>query len=179
VLSAYKDPIGFGLYFEPAYGPRESELEGKLLLQKNFFEDRLILAMNLNFEWEWEKKTGNLNADEPEPPTTEHESQFELQLGASYLFAPGWRAGLEYRNVNHYVGHTIFSSSNKEWQASFFGPNIHYSSKDWWVTLTALMQLSNAKGYNEEFQENIVGGRVYGDAATRWDGVRLRMGYNF
>jgi hypothetical protein len=41
------------------------------------------------------------------------------------------------------------------------------------------MQLSNAKGYNEEFQENIVGGRVYGDAATRWDGVRLRMGYNF
>jgi hypothetical protein len=179
ILSAYKDPLGFGVYFEPAYGPRESELEGKLLFQKNFLEDRLVFAMNLNFEWEWEKKTGKLDPEGPEAATTERESNFELQLGASYLFVPGWRAGLEYRNVNHYVGHTLFSQSNKEWQASFLGPNIHYGAKDWWMTLAALMQLRNAKGYNEEFQENIVSGRVYGDAATRYGGIRMRVGYNF
>ena len=168
VLSAYKDPIGFGLYFEPAYGPRESELEGKLLFSKHFLEDRLVLAMNLNFEWEWEKKTGNLLAEEPEFPTTERESEFELQLGASYLFAPGWRAGVEYRNVYHYVGHTIFSSSNKEWQAQFLGPNIHYGSKDWWMTLTALMQLTNAKAYNEEYR-----GEHRGRSRVRWRGDTL------
>ena len=177
--SPYKDPFGFALYFEPAWGPRESELEGKLLFQKNFLDDRLVLAANLIFEWEWEKKTGNLNGEEPEFPTTERESQFELALGASYLFAPGWRAGLEFRNVHHYVTHNLFSQSNKEWQASFLGPNIHYASKDWWMTLTALAQLPVARAYNEEYEENIVNSRVYGGAATRWEGIRFKVGYLF
>jgi len=39
VLSPYKHPIGLALYFESAVGDQETELEFKLLLQKNWFED--------------------------------------------------------------------------------------------------------------------------------------------
>lgn len=42
------DPIGMALYFEPKWGPRNKELEFKLILQKNFFDDRLIWATNFN-----------------------------------------------------------------------------------------------------------------------------------
>src|SRR5262249_8384114 len=50
ILSPYKDPIGLALYFEPAVGDQETELEWKILLQKNWFEDRLVWALNLNYE---------------------------------------------------------------------------------------------------------------------------------
>jgi hypothetical protein len=73
----------------------------------------------------------------------------------------------------------LFNQSNKEWQASFLGPNIHYASKDWWMTLTALTQLPVARAYNDEYQENIVNSRVYGGAATRWEGIRFKVGYLF
>src|SRR5260221_5496809 len=46
VLSPYKDPIGLALYIEPSWGPDKRELEGKLILQKNFLEDRLMWALN-------------------------------------------------------------------------------------------------------------------------------------
>src|SRR5256714_11290571 len=41
LLSPYKDPIGLALYFEPSVGDQETELEWKILLQKNWLEDRL------------------------------------------------------------------------------------------------------------------------------------------
>jgi len=55
VLSPYKNPIGLAFYFEPAIGDQESELEWKVLLQKNWLEDRLVWALNVNYELEFEK----------------------------------------------------------------------------------------------------------------------------
>jgi hypothetical protein len=181
LLSPYKDPFGFALYLEPTWGSQESELEAKLLFQKNFLDDRLVLAANVIFEWSREKKTGGFGLPPDDPgaaPSTEKETQFEVALGASYLFAPGWRAGIEYRNVNHYAGAYSFSNSNKEWQASYLGPNIHYGSKKWWITFTALGQLPAGHAYNEEFQENTVNRRVYGSGGTRY-AFRMRLGVYF
>src|SRR5438477_147091 len=48
LLSPYKDPIGLALYFEPSVGDQETELEWKILLQKNWLEDRLVWALNVN-----------------------------------------------------------------------------------------------------------------------------------
>jgi len=181
LLSPYKDPFGFALYLEPTWGNAgNNELEAKLLFQKNFLDDRLILAANVTAEWEREVQTGNpaLPPDDPEAsPRIEKETQLEFGLGASYLFAPGWRAGIEYRNVNHYAGAYSFSSDNKEWQASYLGPNIHYASKKWWVTFTALGQLPAGHGHGD-FQENIVGDRVYGSGGTRY-AFRMRLGVFF
>ena len=56
VLSPYKNPIGLDFYFEPAVGDQETELEWKVLLQKNWVEDRLVWALNINYELEFEKE---------------------------------------------------------------------------------------------------------------------------
>lgn len=181
LLSPYKDPFGFALYLEPAWGSQESELEAKLLFQKNFIDDKLVLVANVIGEWEREKQTGNPNLPPDDPgssPRTEKETQFEFALGASYMFAPAWRAGLEYRNVNHYAGAYSFSNSNREWQASYLGPNVHYASKNWWVTFTALAQLPAGHGYTEEYQVNTVDHRVYGNGGTRY-AFRMRLGVYF
>ena len=65
LLSPYKHPFGLALYFEPAVGDQETELEWKILLQKNWFEDRLVWALNVNYELEYEKEEdGDGNAME-------------------------------------------------------------------------------------------------------------------
>ena len=56
LISPYKAPIGLALYFEPSVGDQETELEWKILLQKNWLEDRLVWALNINYELEFEKE---------------------------------------------------------------------------------------------------------------------------
>lgn len=130
VLSPYLDPVGLAFYVEPAIGKDERELEFKALLQKNFLEDRLILAANLILEYEWEREHGDW----------EHESAFEISLGASYRFAPGWFAGAEFLNENGYEGH-ILGGAKAETNAYFAGPTLHYAAEKWWATASLLAQL--------------------------------------
>src|SRR5690242_20102652 len=42
-LSPYTDLFGAALYFEPSIGPRTYEMETRLILQKNFLDDKLVL----------------------------------------------------------------------------------------------------------------------------------------
>lgn len=130
VLDPYTQPLGLALYFEPAIGADERELEFKLLLQKNLLEDRLILAANINLEYEWER----------EPGGWEHASALEFYLGASYRVAPGWFAGVEFLNENAYDGH-ILGTAHAETNAYFAGPTLHYATENWWATLAVLTQL--------------------------------------
>jgi hypothetical protein len=62
--SPYKDPVGIALFVEPEYALTDSpsgdkflewEIETRLLVQKNFSEDRLIAVLNLTNETEWER----------------------------------------------------------------------------------------------------------------------------
>jgi len=129
VLNPLTDPIGFGLYFEPSIGDDERALEFKLLFQKNFMEDRLILAANLNLELEWEHDDV---LDEWEPA-----SAFEIYLGIAYQFAPGWFGGVEFLNENGFEDHLKHAVDN----AFYFGPTIHYGSQRWWATLGVFAQL--------------------------------------
>jgi hypothetical protein len=45
LLSPYKDPLSLALYFEPSVGDQETELELKILLQKNWLEDPACLGV--------------------------------------------------------------------------------------------------------------------------------------
>jgi hypothetical protein len=64
LLSPYKAPLGLALYFEPSLGDQETELEWKILLQRNWLEDRLVSALNINYELEFEKEEeGELEGD--------------------------------------------------------------------------------------------------------------------
>lgn len=167
ILSPYKDPIGLALYIEPTYGPKKRELEGKIILQKNFLDDQLIWAANLTAAIEQEKFSGRW----------EKESELELTMGLAYRFAPGWHAGAEYRNHREFEGYG-FSTAKRTHSAHFLGPSLHYASRSWWVTGTFLMQLPYATAYSPNQQGHIVNGRIFGEEHERRE-LRLKVGFPF
>jgi len=167
LLSPYKDPIGLALYVEPTYGPKKRELEGKIILHKNFLDDRLVWAGNFSAAQEHEKFHGEW----------EREGELEFTTGVAYRFAPRWHAGVEYRNHRGYGG-SSFSKANRNYSASFFGPSLHYAEKSWWLTASFLNQLGNAKGYTDQAREDIIGGRFYGEHHERNE-LRVKAGFSF
>jgi len=122
ITNPVTSPIGIGLYLEPTIGKNKNEIEARLLLQSNFIDDRLILAGNVVVANEQLKFIGNGNVPE---------SMLDFLVGASYRFAPKWSAGVEARFHNDYSSYNL---QNQVQKATFVGPNIHYASKDWWVT---------------------------------------------
>ena len=143
LLSPYVDPVGLALYVEPSFGKFKNELETKLIMQKNFLDDRLVFGYNLTLAPEWEKKTGDPTADPASAEfnaRTEKVTELVHSFGVSYRFAPGWSAALEARNHREYAGHSL-KSGNREFTAWNVGPTLHYASKSWWVTATWLPQL--------------------------------------
>ena len=139
VLSPYTDPVGLALYLEPSWGKFKNELETKLILQKNFLDDRLVLGYNLTLAPEWEKKEDG----------TEKVTELIHSFGISWRFAPGWSTGLEARHHREYEGHSI-SRRNREFTAWNLGPTIHYASKSWWFTATRLPQLRASRCFTED-----------------------------
>ena len=167
LMSPFKDPFGLAAYVEWTHGPRTTELELKAIVQKNLMDDQLVLAANLAVELEDENWSGLGN---------EEESKIELSGGASYRFAPGWRAGLEVRNERGYKGHTL-SASDRDYSAWFGGPNISYAGERWFMTVGYLTQLPFATAYSDAAKVEMVDHRVY--KSTEKVNFRVKLGYNF
>ena len=180
LLSPYVDRIGVALYSELTYGKRRQEWENKLILQKNFLDDRLVWVGSFNLNFEREIATGDPNAD-PESIEFQRrwtkENELEFISGISYRFAPNWFAGGEYRHRYEHNGWT-FSSAQRERSSNFFGPNLHFADQKWFFTLTWLHQLPNARCYNADDCSQIVGGRSYGGEHEKNE-VRLKVGFPF
>lgn len=124
------DPIGIGVYFEYAGGPHEHELEGKLLLQKNF--GQLIVAYNLILANEWEQ--------EEDHGHWEKAGEFSQTLGVSYQVSPKLSFG----------GELVHKVEFPEWETRedhqlYMGPNVAYRSKGWWVVFTPTYQITNIR----------------------------------
>jgi hypothetical protein len=113
-LNPYFDPIGLAVYFEPTFGDNTRELEAKLLLQKNFFNDNLRLAANINFEDRWERNAG----------TWEKGSAIEFFAGAAHNITPDFSVGAEFNNENDYTG--LFGSHHLATDAYYLGPTVEY-----------------------------------------------------
>ncbi len=122
-------PVGVGLYLEPTFGQFGNSVEARVLLQSNFLDDRLVTAINLVAEVEKITYTGG-------DPI--QESQFDILYGVTYNFAPQWTAGFEGRFHNDFQGYRFDTHTQ---QANFIGPNLHYATKDWWVTAAWRYQL--------------------------------------
>jgi len=164
-LSPYKDGIGLAVYLEPGFarysgtdGEREEKrsLEAKLLLQKNFMDDKLVWIANLTGEQEWEREPGE---DE-----WEKEFEFEVSSGLSYRIAPGWNLGGEGRYTS------VYEDGEREKWAMFAGPTVHYASKKWWATLSFQKQIAG--------DPNIRSGSLNLGSYTDRE-IRLKLGYNF
>jgi len=165
VLSPYKDPLGLALYFEPEIGDQETELEWKILLQKNWFDDRLVWALNINYGLEYEKSAEG---------GFERDGMLEFFTGTSYRFVQNWSGGLEFWNHHEFANATVHEHS-----AYFLGPTLHYGGKGWWATLGFLHQLPIGQAFSHENKEFAAhDGYILGGEHEKYY-VRLRVGFNF
>lgn len=162
LMNPYTDGFGLGIYIEPAIGPHSQELEFKVLGQKNFLDDRLVLAANIATESEHESFYG----------VSENASTLDLLVGASYRFAPGWFAALEFRNHREFEGNLF---KTPEHSAYFAGPTLHYAAESWWMTVGWRHQLPVVQTFNAEQTAAVKNGRIYGGEHAR-DEFMLRVG---
>jgi hypothetical protein len=163
LLSPYTDPIGLAVYLEPAIGPDRRELEGRLILHKNFLDDHLVFAANLLVAPEWERQTGNPTADPSDPGSRarwESSVDVDFTTGLTYRLGDGWWAGPEFRNHRVFKG---LGFSHPQTSSFFLGPSAHYSQQRWWATLTVMPQLPIAKAYDDESRGEMVHHRNYGE----------------
>ena len=138
VFNPYQDRVGLSLYFEPGYrtikrvgGGRqdELELETKLIVQKNFLENRLLAVFNYTIEPELEKESGE-----------DWESGLAMDWGAglSWRIAPNWFVGAEARLDTEFADSDL---DQAEFLTLFAGPTVHYSGEHFYATLTVLPQV--------------------------------------
>ncbi len=125
------DFLGSALYLEAVAGESSMELEGKLLLQKNF--GPLRVAYNLVLEAEWEGDSfGHFQ---------ERAGEFAQTLGISYDINKKFSVGAE---VLHEI--PLPNWSHTEASNLFVGPNASVRFGRVFVTATALFQVSNVEG---------------------------------
>ncbi len=138
LLSPFKDGAGLALYLEPEVSARDAEtgedvaergVEMRVILQKDFLEDRLAVVANLAAEPEWEKDHGN----------SKKELWTELSAGASYRVRPRLALGLE---LVHRAQYPDMNAGRQGLYALYAGPNLHYGGDKFWLTATALPQIA-------------------------------------
>jgi hypothetical protein len=167
VLSPFKDPIGLAFRMETGYlshddvggfDQEEILVAPMVIIQKNFLDDTLILALNLGAEWAWGKQ-----------PAEEYnkEISFDGALGLSYRFAPNWYAGAEARIRSEYP---LFDLGFREHTAVFVGPALHYGGEKFWVTASWGYQ-AWGRGVDEPH------GSTFAEEAQHE--FRLKIGFNF
>lgn len=156
-LNPYFDPIGLAVYFEPTFGDNTRELETKLLLQKNFFNDTLRTAVNLNFEDIWEREEGVWNRG----------SAAEFFAGAAYNLTPEWSIGMEFDNENDFEG--LFGAARAATDAYYLGPTISYVGLPFTILMGAQFQMPWASDHSSTH------GGVRGGYLA--DGERTRLAF--
>jgi hypothetical protein len=120
------DPIGLAAYQEFQAGYRRFESESKLLAQKNL--GKFVVAYNATLEAEWEGES-----------LAEREGEFQQSLGLSYEISPRLLVGAEF------VHEVAFPDWAEAEPGKFFaGPNISIRHRTYWMTLTALAQITRA-----------------------------------
>ncbi len=187
VLSPFKPnkfgDAGLALYIEPGYSTifnvtgeemQSPYIETKIIIQKNFLEERLVTAFNI--ENDFVKRRFVSGSD------NKWQNDFELNLyaGASYLVKPNWYLGFEGRyhseypqtqNVNDFA--TMPRYGARQQYAKWVGPNIHYTTRDWWFTFTWLTQVGSNATNNDHKKVNLY------LVDHEKNEFRLKIAYNF
>lgn len=184
ILSPYKDPIGLAVSVEWDHrfkyridGAKinQDEVDLTLHLQKNLFNDQLILAFSPKIEWEHRLSPGII----------EKEMALDISAGASYRAAPNLYIGGEFRHQSDYLSpyDTVaqeydpnlspskfpFKFGSQYQNGNYLGPTVHYANKKWWATAGALWQISgggkfaiNQGGLNVDEHEKVHIGLTFG-----------------
>jgi hypothetical protein len=176
ILSPYIHPIGLALYFEPSFGEGVFEVENRIIVQKNFLDDRLIIASNLTLNLEGRRLPGD-----PEEVGYasrrhwDHETDFNISLAASYRFVPNWSGGFEFINEREYSNFSL-SPSRRNNVAYYLGPVLHWGGERFFATATFLTQLPWAQDFANAGV--LQGGRTYADDFEKYR-LRFKVGFTW
>jgi hypothetical protein len=172
VLSPYTDGIGLAFYAEPTVGSKFRELETKVILQKNYLDDKLVTAFNFTYAPEW-----RYVQDEADPArrTWQEETDVNFNIAASYRYTANWSAGFELVNEHEYNSYNFTHESNNGF---YFGPTLHYGGKSFFVTATLLEQLPWAKVHEDSVDGAVVGARTFDNDFEKYR-LRLKAGFYF
>lgn len=179
VMSPYTDPIGLAFYVEPVVGHRFLEVEARAIAQKNFFDDRLIIAANFTYAPEIRYMPPDPSAPAGSVEAgynTNVETDLNFGLGVSYRFAPNWSLGWEFQNEREVDGFAVFARSHWMGNAFYTGPTLHFGGEHFFATLSAWEQLPWANNYMN--QPVIFKGRDY-DVDFENFRMRLKLGWYF
>jgi hypothetical protein len=181
ILSPYIDPVGLAVYVLPTVGPANRSLQTRLILQKNFFDDRLITAFNATVTEQWidvPVDAGAASDNGRYPRYWDKGEDVNFGLSASYRFASSLSAGLEWQNEHTFAGLNPFDSRRRADVGNYFGPTIHYGGEHFFATLSYLAQMPWARDYVDPAPGFVVDGRNYSDDFERFQ-VRLKFGWYF
>jgi hypothetical protein len=167
--SPYEHPLGVALYQEATVGPDFFEPESKLILQKDFRDDLVVLAYNFTYAPE----------DRRLPPNKGclclSETDINSYWAASYRFIRNWSVGAEFGNEREF---NSYGFSNEINSAFWFGPDIHYAGKNLSVTLTFLDQLPWAGIHADTLPGAVVDGYDFDNDFEKYR-VRVKVAWYF
>jgi hypothetical protein len=179
VRSPYTDPVGVAFLFEPEVGPRFQELSAKVIFQKNYLDDRLVLVGNATWAPEIRELPGNPYADPDSVDyrrNTNIETDVNFGVGASYRFTSNWAVGWEFQNEREINQWNIFDHSQWMGNTWYAGPTIHYANQHFFATLTWWQQLPGAHNYMDP---SVIVKGYDDDVDFEHTRVRLKIGYYF
>lgn len=172
LLSPYTHPLGVALYEEPTAGPDFFESESRLILQKNFREDLLVLAGNLTYAPEVRRLPDPSN---PSGNSIFEETDVNADLGVSYRFMRNWSAGFEVLNEREFNSYIFRHETNSAFLA---GPDLHYGGKHFFATITFVAQLPWAGVHSATIPGAVVGGYDFDNDFEKYR-VRVKLGWYF
>lgn len=130
-MNVYFDPIGLGFVVSPRIGRNLRDVETKVLVQKNFLNDRLRLVTNLGVNFGTERNLGAWS----------DVSALTFDAGIAYNVTWEWSAVLEFNAEHDYDGLLLNGRATPTSSTFYIGPTIQYVTLPWRFTLGAQAQL--------------------------------------
>ena len=172
IFSPYERPIGLAIYEEPTFGAGFIESESKLIFQKNYRDDRLVLAANLTYAPEWRRLPEDAD---PSKKSIQEETDANISFGASYRFMRNWSAAFEIYNEREFNSYNFTHESNSGY---YLGPTVHYGGRNFFVTASLDEQMPWASRHVDTVDGGIVNGRIV-DNDFEQHRVRVKFGWYF
>jgi hypothetical protein len=170
--SPYTHRVGVAVYEEPTFGAGFIESESKLIFQKNYRDDRLVVVANLTYAPEWRRLHEDTN---PLQNSIQEETDANIDLGASYRFMRNWSAAFELYNEREFNSYNFTHESNSGY---YLGPTLHYAGQHFFVTGNFDEQMPWASKHVDTVPGGIVDGRIVDNDFEKYR-VRVKFGWYF
>lgn len=129
-MNVYFDPLGLAFLVGADGGRNVRSFEAKVLLQKNFLDQRLRAVVNLGGEFGTERSGSWSDV-----------SALNLDVGFAYNITWEWSAAIEFNASHNFDGFLLDGNAVPTTTSYFIGPTLQYAPHPWAVSFGAQAQL--------------------------------------